>query len=234
MGEPEVIVQLLEEPLKRDQWTKGSVNRPEPSHVGPCASIEDISRAFGLNKKQHVCLQIAGRALLKSFVGAVKGTNPAPALRMHIAGEEGTGKSRVIHAIRQLASSWARSEAVKTVATTGKAASLIDGETVHSFLRINPNRNAEMESLKVSEGERIRFARLHMLIWDELSMASKELLAKAFRNLNILADTSPQNECRVHIITLGDFFQLSPVKANYLFESAFHRHQSQRKYTGDT
>lgn len=54
------------------------------------------------------------------------------ALRMHISREAGTGKSRVSVALTYVSASWGRWDAISTVALTGIAALLIDGETVNS------------------------------------------------------------------------------------------------------
>lgn len=142
---------------------------------------------------------------MTSLLNSLQGIDSGKPVRLHIGGEGGTGKSRVVQAIRELAASWTRPGAIQTVAQTGIAAALIQGETVHKFLRSNA-QSQRHGSLKVSEEDRIRFSQLHMLIWDEVSMTSKELLGKAMQNLNLLLGTSHRKQCRVHIVTLGDFF----------------------------
>lgn len=54
-------------------------------------------------------------------------------LRIYLGGEGGIGKSRVIKAKQYVSKSWGSPNAVRTVAHTGKAAFIVNGETLHSF-----------------------------------------------------------------------------------------------------
>ncbi len=87
--------------------------------------------------------------------------DPGKPLRMHISGEAGTGKYRVVEALKYLAVSWRRPDAISTVAPTGIAAVLINGETVHSKFLIQSrsiSRKKEREEIN-------QWSRIYMLIW---------------------------------------------------------------------
>ncbi|KAJ8589090.1 hypothetical protein M405DRAFT_792072, partial [Rhizopogon salebrosus TDB-379] len=63
------------------------------------------------------------------------GENPSP-LRMRIEGEGGTGKSRVIQTVTELFRWNAITHILRKAAYTGIAASLIEGQTIHSLCKI--------------------------------------------------------------------------------------------------
>ena len=87
-----------------------------------------------MNETQHIAFFIAGSHLLDAFKRSTARVSPGKPLRMHIAGEGGTGKSRVIDALKYLSTAWGRPNAEVTIAPTGIAAVLVKGETVHSKL----------------------------------------------------------------------------------------------------
>lgn len=70
---------------------------------------------------------------------------------MHISGEAGAGKSRVVEARNYLGTSWGRSDALSTVAPTRIAAVFINGESVHSEFLIQSriiSREKEKEEIE--------------------------------------------------------------------------------------
>lgn len=176
-------------------------------------TLGEVSSRFTLNKMQHIAFCIAGKALLEAFSRSLRDSAPGKPLRMYIGGEGGTGKSRIVAALRYLAKHWGRPNAVQTVAPTGIAAVLIEGETAHSLLQLMTSRPLKptMEQLEY-------FSTVHMLVWDEISMCSKKLVAKAFHNLLTLLGNATQKTPRIHIMTLGDFYQQPPIQAQYIFE----------------
>ncbi len=107
----ETVVRLLEEAIKDIQ------NRRNYKEVGAAnitndviinGSLNQISQKFTLNERQDIAFKIARSHLLKSFRRSMLMLDPGKALRMHISGEAGTGKSRVVEALKYLAASWGR------------------------------------------------------------------------------------------------------------------------------
>ncbi len=134
---------------------------------------------------------------------------------MHISGEAGTGKSRIIDALRYLSKSWGKPEAICTVAPTGIAAVLIDGETVHSKFLINAKTVSKEKERKEIE----LWSKVLMLVWDEISMTGQSLFSTSFEKLRKFLSTPLGTDPRIHVLTAGDFAQLSPCFEKYLFEA---------------
>jgi len=126
-----------------------------------------------------------------------------------LTGKAGTGKTFLID---QLKSQYRR---VAVTATTGIAAQLIKGQTVHSFCGIIP-RVGVIDSRKAN----IRVRSCEILVVDEISMANAELIDQIFERFEI-AEHEPK------VLFSGDFCQLPPVEGDFAFESShwskFHR-----------
>ena len=89
-----------------------------------------------------------------------------------ITGPGGTGKSYLLHTIKlQLEFS---ANMVEVLATSGNAAQLIGGQTIHAFFKLTPDfvRNFSYRDMSWSAIEAT-----DVLIIDEVSMMSGELLA---------------------------------------------------------
>ena len=182
--------------------------------IGRNPSIADISTAFTLNQLQHAAFAVVARDLLRSFRCDQLDDAPGrPELRMMLSGEGGTGKSRVIHAIRALADAWSRPGAVRIASFTGLAAVLVEGETLHRMfgLAVRGARAGRM-----SEQKKEAFARMRLLIIDEISMVSTRMLSRVNAQLQLLmSDSRPFGG--VLMLFCGDFMQLPPVGGKALY-----------------
>lgn len=118
-----------------------------------------------------------------------------------LTGPAGTGKSYVINYLRE------NVLGCVVTATTGMAAQLIQGRTLHSFACIIP-RKGVIRSGKADE----RMRQASMLIVDEASMMNELLLSELFERIR-MAQASPK------LVLVGDLLQLPPVEGNMLFES---------------
>lgn len=118
-----------------------------------------------------------------------------------LTGKAGSGKSTVVEYIRQ------HHERVKVTATTGTAAQLINGITLHSFAAIIPNEGA-INSPKANN----RMTKTDILIIDEASMMDEWLLLQLIERCK-QADHYPK------IVLVGDFLQLPPVNSLPLYKS---------------
>lgn len=117
-------------------------------------------------------------------------------------GAGGTGKSRVIDVVDALCRSWHRGDAVMKTALTGKAATLIGGRTLASFLM----------RLQHAINEK-RFTSLDLLVIDEVFMMTKVewlLLDKLLRRYKQVPGVPFGG---VHIVLVGYSLQMPPVKA---------------------
>lgn len=117
-----------------------------------------------------------------------------------LTGPAGCGKSFLIEHLRQR-------RRVSVCATTGIAAQLIRGRTIHSFCGIHPNLGV-FESYTANQ----RVRNTDILIIDEVSMASSELLNQIIQRFEI-AEHWPK------IVTVGDLLQLPPVSGGYVYEN---------------
>jgi hypothetical protein len=88
-------------------------------------------------------------------------------------------------------------------ALTGVAATLINGETLHSAAKLNYKR--------VTPEHIEEWAHARLVIVDEISFASSGDLIKLNARLQALKETDRQKFGNLHIIFTGDFSQLEPI-----------------------
>jgi hypothetical protein len=149
------VTELLSDCLleSKMEWNPPTRLDPSPSLTKRFASISDTSNAYTLNEEQHFALKAVGKALLSRWkeaeVSDCSGPDLMAKLRkgqllMFLGGEGGTGKSRIIDAVQALCISWGRPDCICKTALTGKAATLIGGRTLASFiLQIRKQRSTE-------------------------------------------------------------------------------------------
>jgi hypothetical protein len=138
-----------------------------------------------------------------------------------LLGSAGCGKSLLIRHIIQYYADKHINMAV--TATTACAAILINGHTIHSYLGIglakeSPTVLAKNLLYKFKSRADL-LEKLNILIIDELSMLSGELLSKISEYLSILRNNEKPFG-GIQIILCGDFYQLSPVQGSYAFQSS--------------
>ncbi|HPS28609.1 MAG TPA: PIF1 family DEAD/DEAH box helicase [Candidatus Paceibacterota bacterium] len=102
---------------------------------------------------------------------------------------------------------------VGVTASTGIAATHLDGTTIHSWSGLGIKDNLTEDDLKKLSRKpylKERFKKTHVLIIDEISMLSQE----QFESLDLICQKLKKNEGPfggMQIILCGDFFQLPPV-----------------------
>ena len=126
-----------------------------------------------------------------------------------VLGDSGTGKSTVISHIVETTKATGRKVAV--TATTGIAAQLIGGRTIHKLLRYYPGMNYDniIYDDKVDHLEDV-----DVIIVDELSMMGRCFTDYFYHCLHHV-------DHHIQLVFVGDFFQLPPVKDNYAFTSPY-------------
>ena len=131
---------------------------------------------------------------------------------LFLTGSAGTGKSFTLGEICKAA---ARSGyKVGVTATTGSAAHLIKGRTIHSFLGIGLARGtpAQLAAHTAVKNKAIakKICGLDVLVIEEVSMMDQEFFEKVSEYLSIIRkDKRPFGG--LQIVLLGDFCQLPPV-----------------------
>lgn len=137
-----------------------------------------------------------------------------------LTGPAGTGKSFTLQQIIK----WARhsKKELGITASTGLAAYLIKGRTIHSFLGIGlgtKSAQALAEHVKrKSPSTYNKLKNMDILLLDEISMIEDELLDKISEFLSIIRG-NPMPFGGVQVVLSGDFCQLPPVSGNYCFLS---------------
>ena len=145
-----------------------------------------------------------------------------------INGGAGVGKSTLIKAVYQSILRFHNSlpgsnpEAIRAAlcAPTGKAAALIDGMTLHSFLSLPVNqckhKLVKLDS-DVSNRIGVKLKDLQLLIVDEISMVGFTMFQQVDARLQQIMK-SKQPFGGISVVVLGDFNQLKPVGDKYIFQ----------------
>lgn len=136
-----------------------------------------------------------------------------------LTGSPGSGKTFTINLFLEWA--YDNGRAVTVTASTGIAATHINGSTLHSFLGVRDDAVLTLEDQLEIVNNRWTVKRLNeteILIIDEVSMLSAQMID----NLDLILRRARGNEMLfggMQVIFVGDFFQLPPVKAPYAFTS---------------
>lgn len=138
-----------------------------------------------------------------------------------LTGPAGTGKSFVINELKK----WAINNNKKFAITalTGCAAVLIGGRTLHSTLGLGlgdkPIDILVHKMKRCNKAQYVRLQALDLLVIDEVSMMSDELMEKASQILSIIRN-NPKPFGGLQVVLAGDMCQLGPVFGNFCFISS--------------
>ena len=160
----------------------------------------DIIHKFTLNEaQQRVFRIIAYHTLGRSKVG--------PQLRLGVFGEGGTGKSRLIAAVRGWFAVLNRQNELVVTAPTGTAAFNVAGITLHSAANLPIGKQKKKKIGNKTKSWKDR----QYLIIDEVSMMDCKMLVNL--NTNLKEATSQYDDYfgGINIIFMGDFLQLATV-----------------------
>ena len=126
-------------------------------------------------------------------------------------GGPGTGKTTICKIIEKLLGL-----KLAFTASTGVAASLNKGQTIHSFIGLNWHRLANCTKFKKNNNAgkqyvmQEQFKNIDMLVIDEISMVTSEMLVEIDTKLRA-AKNNDKPFGGVHVLLVGDFYQFPPV-----------------------
>ena len=221
-------------------------------------TVISLSEAFGLNKEQHEAFAYMSVSFLRTLLNSCTIDLPSPnhgldatmqktlketiekevksldqfptQLIMHLAGQGGCGKSHVIAAIRKFVQLWGFADGLIVTASTGAAAALIAGLTIHSAIGLSRQsddqdaaaaRRAKEGSQSLSR-EKTFWNPARLLIIDECSMIGLGTLGDicAFLNKTRGCTSADAFFGGLHVVFVGDFMQLPPVQDPALYTRA--------------
>ncbi len=149
-------------------------------------------------------------------------------VNVFLTGEPGSGKT---HTINQYIE-WLRERGVEpaVTASTGIAATHVNGMTIHSWSGIGVKRHLndwDVEMIASREKTAQRIIHAKVLIIDEISMldaGTLESVDKVLRTLRQQVLREEQPFGGLQVIFVGDFFQLPPVSRGERAQFAFESH----------
>jgi len=191
-------------------------NKTKPEKTKPEIKQETISNILDipvlLKEKEEIILNFEQERALKHFK---KNKN------IFLTGPAGTGKSFTLNKIKEYCN--ANNKKIGITATTGTAAFLLGGKTLHSYLGIGLAKESAEELFKFVRYKlphaASRLRECDVLIIDEISMLDTELFDKISEYLKyIRKNTKPFGG--LQLVLTGDFCQLEPVTGEYCFKSS--------------
>lgn len=166
------------------------------------------------NQKQH--------ELLVHVIHNILTENRKP-LQIFVTGPAGCGKTFAIKLIMDIYNRFSYTDgyynAYITCASTGKAAVEIDGVTVHTALSISPGKKRSLSD-EVRQQYQSLFRYVQVLIIDEVSMVSAEMLFQIDDRLKTITGNFNTNFGGIDIIMIGDLRQLPPVRATPIYKQS--------------
>jgi len=189
------------------------------------AAIQTVVEKFTLNKEQARAFSIiAEHSLSQSKLGSQ--------LLMGTFGEGGTGKSRIIEAIRDWFSLINQEKRLVVTATTGAAAAKISGSTLHSAAAIPVeagDREKQIRASKATDKQALVWKELDYIVVDEVSMMDSKVMMQLNKNLSLFRGSNKEHDGKpfggVNMLFFGDFFQLPSVSKLDLWRTNLGRWQ---------
>ena len=191
-------------------------------------TLDKLTRRL-VNEQMKILLKIVHycREVVKSRNAIHE--SPVP-VKLIVHGGAGVGKSAVIKVITLHAEKILRKPGdhpnkpkVLVCAFSGKAASLIDGQTLHSTFDLKFGN----EHIPLSDRKRAilrdLLSEVKLVIIDEVSLVSADMLFRVHRRLSEIFQCEDLFANK-SIVLVGDLLQLEPVKATYVFKKPKNQH----------
>ena len=187
--------------------------KPEPSASDV---VRMVTKVLPLNQKQTRAITMIFHHVLRNRGKAA--IEHEEQFRLYIGGEGGTGKTRIIDAIKDGMRLLGRGQEFIVGAPSGCAAKNIHGNTIHSIFGISPKggkckrRSSTLDSI---------WAEKTMLIIDEISMVSSVMLDRINNQCTALKGLDRDSTALfggLHVVVvLGDFHQFAPIGSKPLW-----------------
>ena len=192
--------------------------------------VENIGRARSLNSEQWIAYRMICDAFLERHLGPQGSMDKSkPTLRLLLTGPGGTGKTHVVNSVKEVMRHYDCAHRLRFLAPTGGAASLIDGSTIHSGLKISiqktNNKLSENEPVTLSVGNKEQLRRdwksVYVVFIDEVSMVGLDLLAKVDYSLRFAKENEDDVFGGLIVILSGDLYQFPPVCASPVYSTIY-------------
>jgi len=172
-----------------------------------------------IQKSEEINVNVAKKEIKLNYEqeSALKGFKSGK--NIFLTGPAGTGKSVTLSKIKEYCIQ--NNKKLGITATTGTAAFLLGGKTLHSYLGIGlAKESAEELYLNIRKFKHItdRLRECEVLIVDEISMLNAELLDKISEYLQIMRRNN-KSFGGIQVVLTGDFCQLEPVSGDYCFKA---------------
>ncbi len=167
-------------------------------------NLEHVRSNFTLNEEQARAFNMIAKHSIDSS---------GKQLQMFICGPGGTGKSRIIDALREFFHIQHEDHRIRLASYTGVAAKNIRGMTLHTALSLNQlnRRSSKAKADLISMWQKVDY-----LVIDEISMIGCKLMLRIHEALcEAKENTKPFGG--INVICAGDFVQLPPVGDTHLY-----------------
>ncbi|XP_044715976.1 PIF1-like helicase domain-containing protein [Hirsutella rhossiliensis] len=130
----------------------------------------------------------------------------------YTGGPGGTGKSRVVEALKLVFSARAQAHLLQITGTSGSAAAQIGGTTLHSACGLDTRRSADKRIPLFSEAKKWVWKQKLVLVIDEVSILGGTTLYEASCRLQSLRDCPDKPFGGIPaVLLMGDFYQFAPL-----------------------
>ncbi|KAM5529293.1 hypothetical protein FOXYSP1_17137 [Fusarium oxysporum f. sp. phaseoli] len=200
-------------PIPRHLETSQAQNPRMLVELGPVGGFTELglqaASAYTLNGLQSMALQLICRFLDKY----VDHPDSAGQNLQYVGGPGGTGKSRIVDALRNVFVARGQLHQLQVTGMSGSAAAQIGGTTFHSACGLDIHHsNDRREPPVFSEAKKWRWKQKLVLVIDEVSMLGGSTLFQANCRLQALRDCPDKPFGGIPVVLLmGDFYQFAPV-----------------------
>ena len=160
------------------------------------------------------------KGLLLHVISHLLSSDQTP-FQIFFTGPAGCGKTFVIKLLMEIYNRYTDNDgycnAYITCASTGKAAVAISGTTVHIALKISLSKLLPLNT-ETAQQYRTLFKYIKVIIIDEISMISAQLLLKIDSRLKQITGNFQLNFAGLDIILIGDLRKLSPVHSTPIYK----------------
>ncbi|XP_044714659.1 PIF1-like helicase domain-containing protein [Hirsutella rhossiliensis] len=185
--------------------------------VSPATSFAEMGHtaaaSFTLNYLQTMALQLVCLFLDKYTA------NPDSAGQhlQYTGGPGGTGKSRIIDALKDVFAARNQPHLLQITGTSGSSAAQIGGTTIHSACGLDSHRDPNKPPPPFSEAKKWIWKQKLVLVIDEVSMLGGATLHNVSHYLQALRDCPDEPFGGMPVVLLmGDFYQFAPVRETSL------------------